>query len=267
MARIPLPLNLGTQEIEHLPQPFGIQGFDLQRLCSHCFVSHDNQRLLIPTEARGLVEDTRLHGCFTLAVKPDFSKILLQLPGVVIDEYLAEDCFVSWNNVPLEGGPGHGSPEILYLNRSSGRVVRRVQPVQAQTRFPSIEFGRSVPSVIFLPGLERILMFELFNHGEVWVVQCGPLLQDSDKPIIRPPNQAFVGKRMLFTPAFEAGANAKSVVYKLEQGVSGMQIDEKTGTITFEPTDANLGLYSVVVVANVDGVRVPVVSWELEVGE
>ena len=70
---------------------------------------------------------------------------------------------------------------------------------------------------------------------------------------------------MAFTPVFQKPADGTKVEFRIDQGLDGMKIDPNTGKLTFTPTDANLGIYLVSIVADVNDVTIPVVEWNLEI--
>lgn len=233
------------------------------------FLSEDGKRFLLPA-ARRRAPVAEAGG--TLVLTPDLKTLLTEVPGSVICEYSAANCYIALG-ANRHGDPSTPLPEIRYIERSSGRITRKVIVEGDLPSVSPLSDSKDLPNFVFIPGHELLLVHGFYaERSEVTLVRCGPILPDADSGIDQPtmignlpPKSVTVGKTVVFTPGFTPPAGASEVVFRLAEGVSGMEIGPATGKISFTPNGDNLGVFDIAVVADVDGKQVPVITWRLEI--
>ena len=264
------PLGDPNQRVDLRRDAFGKRGLSLHRDCGHSFLTSDGKHFILPIEAREM-EPMTPYGTMTLVLRPDLSEIVMDLPGSVVAESPTGEYFVAWRNTP--GVVGLARPQVLYVSRSTGRIIRQINVNGYEPHPGCFPIRNATPNIIYVPGRELFLVHD--NNAQdatVTMIRCGPIVSDAlvpaDPTIVSenlPPRVAYIGKAMAYAPSFTRPADADSIVFRIKQGVPGMEIDPSTGRISFTPTDANLGLYDVVIVADIDGIEVPVLKWLLEI--
>lgn len=250
---------------------FGRPGTSI-RTAARSFLSDDGQRFIIPAQAQGLVEGALWGDVRTLVVTPDLKAITQELDGTVLCEYSAKDCYVAWK-------PGQWNlkdsipPEVMYYSRATGRMFRKIIVDQMRTETTQLMEKNHHPVFVFVPGHELLLVRDRDSeNADVVVVRCGPVEAESDvaaDPTLKvknaPPKLAVVGRTTVYTPIIDRPAGARSIVFRIDGGLDGMQIDSSTGKITFVPTQGTIGSYEILVMANIDGIDVPAFKWRLDV--
>lgn len=234
----------------------------------HSFPTSDGKGFVVPVSAQGM-PDGETYGSKSMVLAPDLSSIDLWVPGSVICEVPSEGYFVSWS----KAAKSSMTPEVLYASCSNGRVIRRVSVAGLKPHPAGFVKRNATPNIIFVPGRELLLFHDMNSRdGEIDLIRCGPVggqVDVSPAPNIRarndPPTTAYVGKPFAFTPTFDRPKDAKEIVFRLKKSIKGMAVDSKSGKIEFKPSDANLGLYDIELVADVDGSEVPIVKWTLEI--
>lgn len=209
----------------------------------------DQRRILLP---RYKVADSGKD--WTYVTNTELNRTLFEFPGSAIAEYPGLNVFIS-----IVSPDGMRDREILYINRSSGRICRKI-------RVEGFYEGISLKNAVFIPGHE-ILVCHTKGESPV-MIRCGPVKDARIAPGLTlhndPPTLARVGERISFTPEFST-IGATQVTFKLKRPLEGMKIDPEKGVLTWIPTEVYIGKYEVAIVADVDGQDVPVVAWTLEI--
>ncbi len=243
----------------------------LNRDMGHAFPTLDGKRFVIPISAQGM-PDTRGYAAKTMVMSPDLSKIDLWFPGSAICEEPSQGIYVAWRDMATKDNLDH-SPEVIYVSASNGRIIRRVS-ITGMNVHPAYFIVRNATSnIVYIPGREYFLFHDAtMRTGQIDLVRCGPVEKQyevSPDPNMHasndPPQIIYVGKPFGFTPTFTPPADAGYVLFRLKKGVKGMEVDSKTGRLSFMPTETNLGLHDIEVVAEVDLIEMPVVKWTLEI--
>ncbi|MGN6544759.1 MAG: trypsin-like peptidase domain-containing protein, partial [Aureliella sp.] len=264
----------GPRASDKLFNAFGRSGLRLFGCsCGRSFLSEDGKSFIIPTEAKPFMKDAKATDVRTLVVTRDLSMITHELDATVLYEYPSEDCYVAWRAGKSPLRSPLPPPEILYYSRSSGRIVRKILVDDFIPNMAIFAFARETPTAVFVPGHELLLAYDDHSpKADIHVIRCGPITGAGDVAAEAglaaenpPPKQAVVGRALVYKPNFARPAAARSVVFRIVEGVEGMQIDPDSGEITFIPKPVNLGVYDIRVVASVDGIDVPVLKWRLEI--
>lgn len=233
--------------------------FVLKHNLSHCFYTADGKHIVVSTEG---LQGSRC--ATTYLLRPDLSGQGIELPGLAVAEVPEKNMIITWGLVD-------SASVIYYAERSTGNVVRRI--TRKRGGFPA--FG-SLPAAdrfaLYVPGHELFLWTSrpIPANGEVLSVPCGPVAggQEARPGLIvsnAPQTEARVGSLFTFSPNFVRPEGAKTIVFRLKKGPTGMQVDAATGKIAWIPTDAYLGQYDLVLVADIDGTEMPIVAWTLEI--
>lgn len=232
------------------------------RSFAHCFYTTDGKHLVMPTGSLG---SSTVYGVTTYLADPNLSRREIELPGVAVAEVAKDNLLVSWGPSPNHSD----SPMIYYASRSTGRVVRRIS-VKGISLHPAHYLSvKADKDTVYVPGHELFLwVYSVAREKSVVaMVRCGPVAggQTAASDPKTPTAEARIGKPFTFTPQFKRPEGARKVTFRLKSGPPDIQVDAETGKVNWTPTDAYLGKYDVVLVADVDGTEVPVATWAIEV--
>ncbi|MDX1926130.1 MAG: serine protease [Pirellulaceae bacterium] len=254
-----------------LRQPVFSSFGGLHRDIAHSFPTFDGNGFVVPISAHGM-PGAWGYATKTMVVSSDLSQIKLWIPGSVICEVPGKGFYVSWQTTATQE-KSDGGPEILYASASNGRIIRRISVSGLSPHPAGFAVRNAIPNIVYVPGREYFLFHDMNSRtGEIELVRCGPIgseVEVSPDPSLHshndPPQIAYVGKPLDFTPSFDPPQDARAVTFRLKKGVQGLQVDSKSGKLSFNPTETNVGLYDIELVADVDGIEVPVLKWTLEV--
>ncbi|MBI3270822.1 MAG: trypsin-like peptidase domain-containing protein [Planctomycetes bacterium] len=257
-------VNLGANRL------FGERGWDT--CFTQIFQTFDRGNVVLPTLKIG--GEGYGYQTWTYVADPELTRFSFDFPGAAFAEVPSEGILVSWGLVYKEKERTTPKPEVFYVSRSNGRVIRRIATKNYEPHPAQYQYVNPDRTVAYVPGHELVVATDSDDRkGLVWVIRCGPVAPDAKvgaDPGITvtndPPLKATVGEEVAYAPAFARPAMAKSLVFKLKKGPEEIKLDPASGRFTWKPTDAYIGKFDIEIVAEVDGAQVPVVAWTIEVG-
>ncbi|GMV80517.1 MAG: hypothetical protein AMXMBFR7_17010 [Planctomycetota bacterium] len=214
------------------------------------------------------------HELITYLLTPDLQRLAQTLPGAAFAEWPERGLVIAWRPDPDE--KKRDAIQILYVSRSTGRIVRIVQPEKAYVHPTQFLRCAGMGGIVFVPEGERVLFFEP-HRGEaeqkVLAIPCGlpdGLQDEPADPFLTlknsPPTRANVNAPYRFDPRFENEPAGMAIVFKLAAGPKGVQVDAATGSVTWLPSAAYLGRYDLALVAVLPNRQeIPLAQWVLEV--
>ena len=205
-----------------------------------------------------------------LATRPEASP-LLDFPGTALAEIPGEPILVFWQRTGRERVE---SREFSYVGRHDGRLLRQILATEPRAQRTPAAYQELGSNAIFVPQTERLVFWSRSGGRDtrLRVIPCGPV-RDSVQPtrvaiaINDPPTKLKIGTSLSFTPEFTCPTPGATVEFALESTPYGARIDPLTGTLSWTPTEIMAGRWDLGVVATVNGARVPVLHWTVEVGE
>jgi hypothetical protein len=238
-----------------------------------CFMSLDRRSLFVPMH----IDPYFWHSPYssrTAIFDSNLTRREIELPGMAVAELPKESLCVSL--AMTTEGSGRERPVIMFVSRATGRIVRKIFPEGYHPTPPYFDYFNVLPYALYIPRTETLLLADYqLGLGNVTLIRCGPVGKGAPPDVAgatataaaagRPPSEAIVGAELSFTPQFVRPAGAKKVLFMLKKGVQGMSIDAGTGKISFKPTDATLGKFDVEIVADVDGAKIGVLTWTIEI--
>lgn len=143
------------------------------------FLSADQQHVVVPFQDPILLAQLSAtkatkeslesaEGSGTLVASSDLKERVHYLPGHIYAEYSKEDAYVG---VGIQGT--EPSFNLIYFNRSTGRIVRKISVPTGQA-FHLITH-RSRPTLTFVPGHELTISVSSVA-GEMHLIRTGPLV-------------------------------------------------------------------------------------------
>lgn len=245
------------------------------------YKSRDGQRLYLVAATMKKHQEA-----ITYVTDKSIEQLFYSFPGAYIDEPEGSNYLVAYFTHPLAPGRTRLDPEIYFIDKSNGQLIRKIVPKMEDGNnvlYWAFEGSAMVAArngfrrPVFIPNQELYIIKKSDTYGNsgastglALVVACGPL-EGAVKgdPIIAVPNDppltAHVGKLVEYTPNYRLPQNARSIEFRLKDGPEGTNIDPKTGKFTWTPTAVYLGKYAIEIVAVVDGKELPVLSWILQV--
>jgi hypothetical protein len=225
----------------------------------HCFHTADKQNLIIP---RKNLENKELD--WTYVTTPALGRICFNFPGAAIAELPADNTIVS-----VSGGRNR-VPEIFYVNRSTGQVLRKIRVKGLDKNVNMMPtFGPPTPGIIFVPGHEFLISVdgESDANRTVVAVRCGPVknaLTTTGKAARNePPKSVHAGDTVSFTPDFDI--LGEQTTFKLKRALEDMKIDPLSGAVSWKSSEKYIGKNEVQILAEVDGQDVSVLTWNIDV--
>ncbi|XZE21862.1 YncE family protein [Pirellulaceae bacterium SH449] len=267
-------------------------------------LTDDKKNVLIPVSTKNRnanagKSDSSSYMHETLLFSGDLKSYIATIPGIIFNHIPEHNLFLSAAIKPGNTAEDY-SWDVLYIERRSNRVLRTIR---FEKFYLAREIGRGIDAnqltgeLTYVPGREVLLVRQSLRGKRGWVmIPCGtneqlvqmdtalvaeqssdnnPLLEESKpripanwtptlSPDSKPPNVVKVGDELRFTPEVTLRQEWKAK-FVLVRKVPGMTINENSGTISFIPKQAQLGLYDVRIVIEIDGIQYHLLDWILRI--
>jgi serine/threonine protein kinase len=240
-------------------------GYGFQAGSSHTFWTADGRHLVISSDR---INSQHGYQAWTYLANRDLTSLEISYCGTTVAEIPDQGILVSWGTVVEKNThQSSGPPEVFYVSRSTGRILRRVSMRDYLGGSRDMHLTLSPDrNTLYVPRHELLLTFNpdrFANSTKLLVVRCGPVPADKEiqadpNLVVRnsPPKEIKAGEAFTFFPEVEfmppLKAKSPEISYKLREAPAGATVDAKTGRISWTPGLASIGIFDFKLVAVFD---------------